>query len=164
MNSIASRLNHGLAALGCWLRSPLLLAIRLYWGWQFFLTGKGKLLNLSRPTAFFARLNIPFPHLSAIIVGSTECFGGLLLLLGLGSRFITPIFIFQMAVAYATSEQEAVHSLFSDPDKFVSAAPFLFLFASVIIFVFGPGRLSLDALIFKTGGPCDTARESDRGA
>jgi hypothetical protein len=27
------------------LQSPLLLAIRLYWGWQFFLTGKGKLMN-----------------------------------------------------------------------------------------------------------------------
>jgi putative oxidoreductase len=89
---------------------------------------------------------------NAIVVSVTECFGGLLLLLGLGTRFIAPIFVFEMVVAYATSEQEALHAIFSDPDKFVSAAPFLFLFASALVFVFGPGRFSLDALVFK-GGP-----------
>ena len=35
----------------------------------------------------------------------------------------------------------------SDPDKFTGATPFLFLFAVVIIFLFGPGKLSLDALV-----------------
>ena len=39
------------------LQSPFLLIIRLYWGWQFFLTGKGKLMNLDRTAGFFiARL------------------------------------------------------------------------------------------------------------
>lgn len=27
------------------LQSPLLLAMRLYWGWQFFESGKAKLMN-----------------------------------------------------------------------------------------------------------------------
>jgi len=30
------------------LRSPLLLAIRLYWGWQFATDGWGKLTHLDR--------------------------------------------------------------------------------------------------------------------
>jgi putative oxidoreductase len=144
-----SKLNARLASVGGCFESILLLLVRLTWGWQFFLTGRGKLGDLSRPTQYFAQLHIPAPHLNAIVVSVTECLGGLLLLLGLGSRFIAPIFIFEMIVAYATSEQEAVHAIFSDPDKFLGATPFLFLFASVIVFVFGPGRLSLDALIFK---------------
>ena len=82
----------------------------------------------------------------------TECFGGLLLILGLGSRFITLIFVFEMIVAYVTSEQEALHAFFSDPDKFVAASPFLFLYAALIVFIFGPGRISIDALIFKDKG------------
>src|SRR5580693_932377 len=41
------------------LQSPFLLIIRLYWGWHFFLTGKGKLMNLDRTAGFFATLHIP---------------------------------------------------------------------------------------------------------
>jgi len=151
MNALI-KLNHVLAVLGRSLRSPFLLLIRVYWGWQFFLTGKGKLGDLSRPTQYFTQLHIPAPHVNAIVVSLTECVGGLLLLLGLGSRFITSIFIVEMTVAYLTSEKEAVHSIFSDPDKFTGASPFLFLFAAAIVFIFGPGRVSLDCLIFKEKG------------
>ncbi|MDQ3198094.1 MAG: hypothetical protein M3Q46_02700 [Verrucomicrobiota bacterium] len=42
-----------------------------------------------------------------------------------------------------------MQAIFSDPDKFTSAAPFLFLFAVVIIFVCGPGLFSVDALLAK---------------
>ena len=144
-----TKLNHLLAAIGRGLQSVLLLAIRLYWGWQFFQTGKGKLSDLSRPTQYFASLHIPAPHLSAIVCSLTECFGGLLLFLGLGTRFITLIFVFEMAVAYLTSEKEALRAIFSDPDKFTGASPFLFLFAALIVFIFGPGRISVDAILFK---------------
>jgi hypothetical protein len=71
-----------------YLQSPLLLSIRLYWGWQFFLTGKGKLMNLERTSNFFLSLHIPLPHLNAWVVGVTECVGGLLLLTGLGTRLV----------------------------------------------------------------------------
>ena len=36
------------------LQSLLLLAIRLYWGWQFAQDGWGKLTHLARVTEFFA--------------------------------------------------------------------------------------------------------------
>jgi putative oxidoreductase len=53
-------------------------------------------------------------------------------------------------VAYATSEQEALSSLVhGNPDPFFAAAPFLFLFAAVLIWIFGPGRISLDAVVAK---------------
>ena len=119
-------------AISC-LQSPLLLVIRLYWGWQFFQTGKGKLMNLDRTAGFFQSLNIPHPHLNAVMAGCTECFGGLCLLLGLGSRILTIPLIFTMSIAYLTAESDALHAIFSDPDKFVSAAPFEFMLAAIIV-------------------------------
>lgn len=139
-------------AISC-LQSPLLLVIRLYWGWQFFQTGKGKLMNLDRTAGFFQSLNIPHPHLNAIMAGCTECFGGLCLLLGLGSRILTIPLIFTMSIAYLTAESDALHAIFSDPDKFVSAAPFEFMLAAIIVLIFGPGKFSLDWLLARTLSP-----------
>lgn len=131
------------------LQSPLLLVLRLYWGWQFFGTGKGKLLHLDKTAGFFRDLHIPYPHLSAGLAGATECFGGLLLLIGLWSRLVTVPLIFTMIIAYVTAESAALKSIVSDPDKFVTATPFLFLLACVIVLVFGPGVFSVDWLVLK---------------
>jgi putative oxidoreductase len=129
------------------LKSPLLLVIRLYWGWEFFLSGKGKLADLSGPTEFFTTLGIPFPAFNAALAGTTECVGGLFILLGLATRLTTIPLIVTMLVAYITADREAFLSFFSDPDKFFAATPFLFLFASVLTFVFGPGVFSVDHLL-----------------
>ena len=140
------------ATVGNGLQPLLLLLVRGWWGWSFFLTGKGKLLNLDKTAGFFASLDLPLPKVNAILAGSTECGGGLLLLLGLGSRVVSVPLAFTMAVAYATADREALGAIFSDPDKFTSAAPFPFLLASLIVFAFGPGRLSLDAVVTRDRG------------
>lgn len=137
--------------IGTMLQGPVLLVIRLYWGWQFFLTGKGKLMNLDRTAGFFGSIDIPWPKLNAILAGTTECVGGLFLLAGLFSRIISVPLMGVMAVAYLTAHQDELGAIFSEPDKFLSAAPFQFLLACVLIFVFGPGRLSLDAW-WRSGG------------
>jgi putative oxidoreductase len=134
------------------LQSPFLLIIRLYWGWHFFLTGKGKLMNLDRTAGFFATLHIPAPKLNAIMAGSTECIGGLLLLFGLGSRIITVPLICTMVVAYLTADSDAVKNIFSKPDAFLSADEFLFLLTCIIVLIFGPGCFSLDAVIARMRG------------
>ena len=149
LSSRYSKLDGLLATLGGWLQPVLLLVIRGWWGWSFFLTGKGKLLNLERTTSFFTELGLPLPKLNAIMAGSTECFGGLLLLLGLGSRLVSVPLMFTMIVAYATADKEALAAIFSDTDKFTGATPFLFLLAALTIFIFGPGKLSLDAVFQK---------------
>jgi len=136
-----------------WFQGPLLLALRLYWGWEFFLTGKGKLTHLDHTTEFFQSLHIPFPHLNAWIVGLSECVGGLLLLAGLGARLAGALLAFDMIVAYLTADFDKVKNLFQEPDKFFGADPFLFMLASLIVFAFGPGTFSLDRLISKTRGP-----------
>lgn len=149
VSSAYNKLDGLLVTVGAWLQPVVLLLVRGWWGWSFFVTGKGKLLNLDKTTEFFTSLDLPLPKLNAIMAGSTECVGGLLLLLGLGSRLVSVPLIFTMLVAYATADREALMTIFSNPDKFTEAAPFLFLLASVLVLAFGPGKLSLDALIFK---------------
>ena len=135
-----------------WLQSPLLLVIRLYWGWQFFLTGKAKLMDIPTFVERFTNWGVPMPKINVVMAGTTEAVGGLLLALGLFARPAAVPLIGTMVVAYLTAEKESLHAIFSEPDKFVTADPFLFLFASVIVLVFGPGKLSLDALFFRKSG------------
>jgi putative oxidoreductase len=136
------------------LQSFLLLVIRLYWGWAFFLAGKGKLMDLQRPTEYFQSLGIPFPHAQAMLAGATECVGGLLLLAGFCARLISVPLTILLTVAYLTADLDKVKAIFSNPDKFLTADEFLFLFVVVIVFVFGPGKVSIDWLIKrKVAGP-----------
>lgn len=133
------------AALADGLRSPFLLFVRLYWGWQFAVAGWGKLQHLDKITAFFSSLGIPFPGINAPLVAGLEFVGGILLALGLGTRLIGLLLTGNMLVAYLAGDREALHSIFSAPDKFIAADPFSYLFAAVIALVFGAGLFSVDA-------------------
>jgi putative oxidoreductase len=131
------------------LQSPFLLAIRLYWGWQFAQTGWGKMHNIAKITGFFASLGIPFPAFNAHFISGLEFFGGLLLILGLASRLTGLLLAGNMLVAYWTADHEALVSIFSDPGKFYVADPYTFLFASLMVLIFGAGIFSVDAFIAK---------------
>jgi len=137
-----------LVFVGNHLQSPLLFAIRFVWGIQLMQAGFGKLLNIDTPIGYFTQLGIPFPVENAWLVGFTETFGGMFLALGLLSRLTAIPVIISLTVAYITTEQDALHKLLSlDTDDFFAAAPFLFLFAAVIVLAFGPGAFSVDYLI-----------------
>ncbi len=153
--SLSSRIQHAYTLLVVWaskLQSPLLLALRLYWGWQFFGTGTAKLHDHQAFTERFMGWHIPLPGLSVWLAGTTECVGGLLLLVGLAARLTAIPLIFTMLVAYLTAELESVQGIFSDPDKFVSASPFLFLLVCLIVLAFGPGVFSIDYLLSRWFG------------
>ena len=106
------------------LQSPFLLLVRVYWGWQFWQAGWGKLQDISKPIGFFTELGIPFPVFNAWFVSLLECFGGILLILGLASRLISIPLVIDMVVAYIAADREALKSIFSEPDKFYAAAPY----------------------------------------
>ena len=132
------------------LQSPLLLAIRLYWGWQISQNGWGKLHNLPHVTEFFQSLGLPAPGFTATFVSSFEFIGGILLALGLLSRIAALGLFIDMTTAYITSDRQAFTSFFSDPNKFVAADPFIFWFFALIILIFGPGKFALDTLIARS--------------
>jgi len=135
------------AVLVSYLQSPFLLVVRLYWGWQLMQSGWGKLHHLDKVTDFFTSLNLPAPGVTAHFVSGLEYFGGLLLILGLGSRLIGLILSINMLVAYWTADRDALFAVFSDPGKFYNADPYTFLFASAMVLVFGAGLFSIDALL-----------------
>jgi putative oxidoreductase len=129
------------------LESPFLLAVRLYWGWQFLQSGIGKISHIDRVVEYFTSLGIPAPSVNAHFNAGLETVGGILLILGLGSRLISVPLLINMIVAYITADREAWTSFFSDPGKFFGADPFPFLLTALIILIFGPGLFSLDTLI-----------------
>jgi len=137
------------AVLVSYLQSPFLLVVRLYWGWQLVQSGWGKLHHLDKVTDFFTSLNLPAPGVTAHFVSGLEFVGGLLLILGLGSRLIGLILSVNMLVAYWTADRDALFAVFSDPGKFYNADPYTFLFASAMVLVFGAGLFSVDALLKK---------------
>jgi hypothetical protein len=78
---------------------------------------------------------------------SLELVGGALLFLGLGSRIIALPLTIDMLVAYITADRAALFSIFSDPGKFYASDAYTFLVASVLILIFGPGKISVDYAI-----------------
>jgi putative oxidoreductase len=128
-------------------QSVFLLAVRLYWGWQFWQAGWGKVTHIPKVVDYFTSLGIPAPALNAHFISWLEVVGGILLILGLGSRLIAFPLVIDMIVAFFAGDREALGSIISDPGKFYAAAPYTFLFASFIVLFFGPGWFSLDAAI-----------------
>jgi putative oxidoreductase len=125
-------------------QSPFLLFVRLYWGWQLWQSGWGKLHNLDKVTGFFTGLNLTAPAQMAVFIACVEFFGGILFVLGAFSRVTSLVLTVNLTMAYVLADREALFSVFSDPDKFMAAAPFTFLFASLLVSIFGAGKLSAD--------------------
>jgi|LakMenE01Jun11ns_1017448.scaffolds.fasta_scaffold9846711_1 putative oxidoreductase len=141
-----------LVALSHLLKPFFLLAVRLFWGYMFFQTGSGKLMDLAGVSEYFASLHIPFPTINAAIAGTVEMFGGLCLIFGFAARLMAIPLIFTMLVALFTAEREAVLNVFSNSSDLLKATPFTFLMAALIIFFFGPGCFSIDAILEKYFG------------
>jgi putative oxidoreductase len=135
------------------LQDLFLLIFRIHWGFAFIQTGYGKFIHFERTRGFFESLQIPFPSVNVLMAASTELFGGALILLGLGAYIVPIPVIFTMLVAYGTAHPDGLKSLLDYPniDPFLQAEPFMFLLTAVIVFLFGPGRLSVDYLLGKKG-------------
>ncbi len=151
IRSFASQAYALLVRSGNVFQVALLLFFRLNWGWRFFVTGKGKLTNHQHILEFFTSLHLPFPDLTAWMVGGIECIGGILLLLGLAARPVGLVLAVNMIVAYLSvdDDRQAVFNFFQDQDPFLSADPFFYLLTALLSFAFGAGPLSVDGLIKK---------------
>src|SRR5271170_7095692 len=133
--------------LTSYLQSPFLLCVRLYWGWQLAQSGWGKLHHLPMVSEYFASLGLPMASQMAVFIACVEFFGGIFLALGLLSRITALVLTVNLVMAYVVGDREALLSFFSDPDKFIAAAPFAFLIVSLIVLIFGAGKISADTAI-----------------
>jgi putative oxidoreductase len=155
-----------LAKIGVCLQSPVLLFIRLAWGFQLAESGWGHLTNVEKTAGFFTSLHIPFPVANVYLSGTTELVGGILLMLGLFSRLISIPLLFNFCVAYLTASHAAIKELlhFQSPDDFINDSAFPFLVTSLLILAFGAGKISLDYLLEKCCGKKSDASGSGSGS
>src|SRR5258708_39941235 len=130
MSNIVSRTYNGYTFILNKLQNPLLLAIRLYWGWQFAQDGWGKLTHLDKVTDFFTSLNLPAPHLIALMVAIVELCGGILFALGIASRLTSLVLFANMTMAYLSVPDDRVNfsPIFSKPEDFYGATPSTYWF------------------------------------
>ncbi|MGA3046529.1 MAG: DoxX family protein [Terracidiphilus sp.] len=137
------------------LQSPLLLAIRLYWGYQFMQDGWGKLTHLDRVTQFFSSLNLPAPGMTALAVGLIELLGGALFTFGIASRLVSLVLFLNMTMAYLSVPDDRVNfsHILSKPEDFYGATPYVYWFAALMILILGPGYFSIDAFLERLFGP-----------
>lgn len=135
--------------VGSNLQSLFILYLRLTWGHQFFLIGLDKLQNINSSVQLFSKLDVPSPFLHSFEIGLLELIGGSLLIIGFASRLIAIPLIFLMISALSMSHAEYFTNLkmITDPRLFAIEQPYPFLFTSLIVFLFGPGRISIDAWI-----------------
>ena len=149
--------------LWTWLLDPPLtapvatIAIRLMAGGVFLWEGILKFVYANQGVGRFTKLEMPFPLVTATFVGGLEIVGGILLILGLGTRLIAVPFIIEMLVAMLATK----------PGLFLGTSPlplppsppqvgiwavlheirseYAQLMSCVFLLVAGPGPWSLDA-------------------
>jgi putative oxidoreductase len=121
------------------------LLVRIVLGVVFIQSGWGKLHNLAGTTENFEGWHIPFPHFNAVLASATEFGGGLLILLGLGTRLAALPLTFVMGIAIVTAKWPGLEDWtdFFGWDETAYAAMFLWLAVA------GAGIASIDHFIAK---------------
>ncbi len=136
-----------LISLGEFLQDYLLLTMRLFWGYHFFMAGWGKVYKIEPVIKFFGSMGIPYPEYMAPFVAWLELAGGICLMIGLASRFIAIPLAITMVVALFTAHSEATFGVFQNSQKFVNQTPFNYLLTCLVVLSFGPGTFSLDYIL-----------------
>jgi len=107
------------------------------------MTGLGSQEKASRAhlTVSIERLGLPFPYFLAIVVGTIEFVGGILVAIGLLTKLAAFALAFVLLVA---TVRNFVQKQFLGSADF----PFSVLVASLALALIGAGAISLDSLIF----------------
>ena len=127
--------------------APLLT--RLVMGQAYHQTGSGKIENFARTVSFFSDLGIPMPEANAFFVSRLEFWGGLLLVVGLFTRVVAALLSSTMVVALMTADRgDFLDALRGVGEKgLTDITSFVYLLFLIWLVLYGPGALSLDALV-----------------
>jgi putative oxidoreductase len=141
------------------------IAIRLMAGGVFLWEGILKFVYENQGVGRFTKLGMPFPAATASFVGGLEIVGGLLLLLGLGTRLISIPFIVEMVVAILSTKPRLF--LGTSPLPLPPVPPqigmwavlheirseYAQLMSCVFLLAAGPGAWSVDAWLARRAAP-----------
>jgi putative oxidoreductase len=120
---------------------------RLTVGVVFMGTGWGKVHSIPDLTEFFTSLHIPAPGFNAHLVAGTELVGGLLILLGLGTRLVALPMAFTMVIAILTAKRPEITGL----GALLGFEEWSYLVLFGWLALAGAGPLSVDGLLARLG-------------
>lgn len=97
--------------------------------------------------SYFAQLGIPYPIFTAYMVATLEFVGGTCLLIGFASRLFALPLLVSMGTAIVLAHWDQLKLFFTNPLAIVQTDPFSFFLVALLVFAFGPGAFSVDAII-----------------
>ena len=133
------------------------MVIRAMAGAVFLWEGILKFVYTNQGVGRFTKLGLPFPVFTANFVGGLEIVGGLLLILGLGTRLITIPFIIEMLVAMLSTKPRLFLGTLPLPPPPVPPqlgiwavlheirSEYAQIMSCIFLLISGPGPWSLDA-------------------
>lgn len=125
----------------------ILLLARLAIAYGFSLPALMKIQNMEGTRLWFNEIGIPFAGFASYLVSAVETMGILLLVLGLFTRYISVLLACVMLGAMFFVHLQHGYSVANNG---IEITLYYFLFLSVFA-TFGPGKYSLDQLLFKRG-------------
>jgi putative oxidoreductase len=125
------------------------LAVRVTVGVVFMGTGWTKLTHLPQIIQNFRGLGIPAPEIVTPLVSGVEFVGGILLLLGLLTRFAAVPLMIVMVVAILSAKLADIDSL----ETFLGIEEVSYFVMFAWLGIAGPGPVSLDHFILKAFRP-----------
>jgi putative oxidoreductase len=112
--------------------------LRIATGLVFAVHGYQKFAGgVANVSAFFAKVSIPLPGLMGPFIAALELVGGILLLLGVATRWLGLLFAIEMAVATFWVKIPAQGWNSSDLERMLLAA-------GITLFLAGAGKLAID--------------------
>ncbi|MBL8004396.1 MAG: DoxX family protein [Candidatus Kapabacteria bacterium] len=115
------------------------LLLRILVGCLMIYHGYPKFLDTSKLITRTAEMGFPFPEVFGTLAMAAEFFGGMLLVIGLGTRFALLGIIITMAVACFIAH---------GPDPFAKKElAFVFMCVSIAMIFIGSGKYSVDSLV-----------------
>lgn len=120
-----------------------LFFMRLILAYGFYGPATMKWKNINDIADWFGTLGIPAPHFNAYLAAGTEALGVVLLVLGLATRAIAIPLMITMLVAIKTVH--LANGFEAGENGF--EIPLYYLIMLFTLFVFGPGKLSVDQIL-----------------
>jgi len=117
------------------------LLLRLMTGIILALAGYNKIFvtGLAGVTGFFEKDLIPLPQLTAPLVSFLELLGGILIIAGLFTRYVSVLFVIEFIVAAYTKWVTMAQGFAG------ARIDLMILFAAILFATKGPGNISVDA-------------------
>jgi putative oxidoreductase len=119
--------------------------VRISMGLIFLVHGAQKFMGgIGGVAGYFAKVGVPMPELMAPAIATLELVGGILLILGLATRWVGLLLALEMVVTGFWVQIPSKGWNASDLDR-------ILLTTGLLLFLAGPGRAAIDQLRLEKG-------------